>query len=79
MGTNVLIDDHVSTHQCEKALNALLVHALKKNQQTEETELLGGREQHVWLNVTVKQMQPEKKLKPFKMCVTRIVILRIFH
>ncbi|KAI0060377.1 ribosomal protein L1 [Artomyces pyxidatus] len=61
-----LIDDHVSAQQCKRAVTALLDHALKHQQKREESELLPGKEQHVWLQVAVKQMQPEKKIKPFK-------------
>ena len=69
MANDVLIDDHVSTKQCEKAIEALLNHALKWQAEKDKTELLGAKEQHVWLNITVKNMHPEKKLKPFKMYV----------
>lgn len=69
MAKDVLIDDHVSTNQCEKAVKALLSYTLKWQAEKDKTELLGAREQHVWLNITVKNMQPEKKLKPFKMYV----------
>ncbi|KAI0315590.1 ribosomal protein L1p/L10e family-domain-containing protein [Amylostereum chailletii] len=59
-----LIDGHVSAKQCKKAVDALLAHARKHQAAREETELLPGKEQHVWLQVAVKQMHPEHKLKP---------------
>ena len=69
MAKNELIDAHVSSQQCKRAVNALLTHAIKHQEQKQETELLAGKEQHVWLQVAVKRMHPEKKLKPFKMYV----------
>ncbi|KAI0035213.1 ribosomal protein L1p/L10e family-domain-containing protein, partial [Vararia minispora EC-137] len=63
---DTLIDEHVSVHQCKKAVDALLSHALKHQEKSKETELLGGKEQHVWLQLTVKRMHPERKLKPYK-------------
>ena len=64
-----LIDDHVSPKQCKLAVEALLKHETKRQQKLEESELLPGKEPLVWLSVTVKQMHPEKKLKPHKMYV----------
>jgi ribosome biogenesis protein UTP30 len=66
---DTLIDSRVSLRQCKRAVEALHAYTLKKEQKAAETELLPGKEQHVWLQVAVKQMHPEKKLKPFKMCV----------
>lgn len=62
-----LIDEHVSPKQCKKAIKALHAFQSKKDEKVAETELLPGKEQFVWLQVAVKKMQPEKKLKPFKM------------
>jgi len=67
-----LIDDHVSAKQCQRAVTALLDHALEFQQKQQESELLPGKEQHVWLQVAVKKMHPEKKLKPMKMCVVSL-------
>lgn len=67
MSTADLIDSHVSTNQCKKAVSALIKHVLKTSKQKEETQLLPDREENVWLVVTVKKDHPEKKLKPFKM------------
>jgi hypothetical protein len=62
------IDGHVSTAQCAKAIDALLKHGHAHQEKLAEHELLPGSEPHVWLVLAVKRMQPEKKLKPFKMC-----------
>ena len=74
----VLIDSHVSLRQCKLAVDALHAHLLKKEQTAAETELLPGKEQHIWLQVAVKKMQPEKKLKPSKMWVS-IVCYIVLH
>ena len=67
---DVLIDSKVSTAQCKLAVEALLKHALAHQAAKEQNELLPDRtEQYVWLVVAVKKMFPERKLKPFKMCV----------
>ncbi|KIJ54798.1 hypothetical protein M422DRAFT_775026 [Sphaerobolus stellatus SS14] len=62
--TPSLIDAHVSTEQCQKAVTSLMKYAKSKQEKEEETELLPGKEQHVWLVTTVKKMQPTKSLKP---------------
>ena len=72
-----LIDDHVSLAQCKKAVDALLAHASKKQAEADESSLLGGKEQHVWLQVAVKKMHPEHKLKPFKMYAPLLSLSRI--
>lgn len=64
-----LIDSHVSVKQAKLAVEALLKHAEKVQAERDETELLGAKEELVWLNVAVKQVHPEKKLKPFSMWV----------
>lgn len=73
-----LIDEHVSLKQAQLAVDALLKHVKKVQEEKAKTELVLGREQHVWLGLTVKQMQPEKKLKPFKMCMKYVLLLRCF-
>ena len=72
MAADELIDGHVSQKQAEKALNALLVYATKRAEKQAETELLGGREQHVWLNIAEKTIVPNRRLKPQRMCVVLI-------
>jgi len=66
MAAEELLDDHVSTAQCKKAVDALLSHELKVQEEKTENDLLGGKEVHVWLVITTKQMHPEGKLKPAK-------------
>lgn len=67
MATDEIIDEHVSLNQSRLAVEALLSHASKFQEKKSQTELLPGKEQNVWLTVAVKQMHPEKKLKPHKM------------
>ncbi|CAE6390844.1 unnamed protein product [Rhizoctonia solani] len=69
-----LIDSHVSTKQAKLAIDALLKYNEKHQAQKEESELLGAREEVVWLNVAVKKVYPEKKLKPFSIPLTRPII-----
>lgn len=68
MSQGELLDSRVSINQCKLAIEALRDHELKKEQEKEETELLPGKEQYVWLVLAVKKVHPEKKLMPFKMC-----------
>ena len=70
MSKDVLIDTHVSLKQCRQAVEALHSHELKKKEKSDETQLLPGKEQHIWLNVTVKQIPIHYKLKPLKMYVS---------
>lgn len=79
MAQGKLIDEHVSEKQCKMAVDALLDHALKAQQKKQDTELLADKEQNVWLVVTVKQMHPEKKLKPHRMCVISICCFLHIH
>lgn len=72
--TSDLIDSRVSAKQCQRALDALLKHARASEKKREENELLPGKEQHVWLVLAVKQMYPEKKLKPFKMWLATLLL-----
>ena len=62
-----LIDSHVSTKQAKLAIGALLKHSEKHRAEKEESELLGAKEEVMWLNVAVKKVHPEKKLKPLSM------------
>ncbi|KAI6117872.1 ribosomal protein L1p/L10e family-domain-containing protein [Pisolithus croceorrhizus] len=66
MAKTELIDGHVSLKQCKRAVTALHDYATKKGKEREENELLPGKDQHVWLQVTVKRMQPIQKLKPIR-------------
>ncbi|KAH9831357.1 ribosomal protein L1 [Rhodofomes roseus] len=74
MAKDELIDEHVSLSQSKRAVDALLSHAVKIQEKKAQTELLPGKEQNVWLAVTVKQMQPEKKLKPFKIPIVHPIV-----
>ncbi|KAG8742500.1 hypothetical protein FRC10_001334 [Ceratobasidium sp. 414] len=69
-----LIDSHVSIKQAKLAIDALLKHAAKVQAEREETELLGAKDELVWLNVNVKRVHPEKKLKPFSIPLARPII-----
>jgi ribosome biogenesis protein UTP30 len=64
-----LIDGHVSVKQCKLAVTALIEYALKQQQRREENELLPGKEEHIWLQISVKRVHAEAKLKPRRMCV----------
>ncbi|KZT38913.1 ribosomal protein L1 [Sistotremastrum suecicum HHB10207 ss-3] len=74
MGSDTLIDDHVSQKQTKLAAVALHKHALSKQAQRESTELLPGKEEYVWLVVAVKKVHPEKKLKPFRIPVRHPIV-----
>lgn len=69
MSQSELIDSHVSLNQCHQAVEALHIHETKKQEKLDENELLPGKEQHIWLNVTVKKIPSGHRFKPFKMCV----------
>jgi hypothetical protein len=64
-----LIDAHVSVEQCERAVTTLMEYALKQQQKREENELLPGKEEFIWLQISVKRVHAEAKLKPRRMCV----------
>ncbi len=64
-----LIDGHVSAKQCKRAVTALMEYALKQQQKREENELLPGKEDCIWLQISVKRVHAEAKLKPRRMCV----------
>jgi len=64
-----LIDNHVSAKQCRRAITALMEYVVKEQQKREENELLPGKEENIWLQLAVKEVHAEAKLKPHKMCV----------
>ncbi|KIK98978.1 hypothetical protein PAXRUDRAFT_823259 [Paxillus rubicundulus Ve08.2h10] len=66
MAKTELIDSHVSVTQCKRAIEALHAYATKLEKKRAETELLPSNDQHIWLQIAVKTMQPEQKLKPIK-------------
>ncbi|KAI9450220.1 ribosomal protein L1p/L10e family-domain-containing protein [Lactarius psammicola] len=59
-----LIDGHVSLKQCKRAVTALMEYALKQQHKREENELLSGKEECIWLQISVKRVHAEAKLKP---------------
>ncbi|KAI0718194.1 ribosomal protein L1p/L10e family-domain-containing protein [Cerioporus squamosus] len=69
MSASPLLDGHVSKQQCKRAVEALLSHATKHEEEKAETQLFSGKEQNVWLVVNTKVMHPEKKLKPARIPV----------
>ena len=74
---DVLIDSHVSSNQAKKAVVALLKHQTKIAKQKEETELLPGREENIWLVLSVKKANSGKKLKLHRMCVVSLSLRRM--
>jgi ribosome biogenesis protein UTP30 len=70
MAKDELVDAHVSLQQCEKAIKALHSHQTKKHAEMQENELLPGKEEYIWLNVTVKRVSPTLKIKPVRMLVS---------
>ncbi|KAF7373440.1 hypothetical protein MSAN_00553700 [Mycena sanguinolenta] len=69
-----LIDGHVSDAQCKKAVEALHAHITKHAQKKEGTELLGGKDQNIWLNVSVKKIASAHKFKPVKIPIAHPLI-----
>lgn len=64
-----LIDGRVSVKQCRHAVTALMEYAVKQQEKREENELLPGKEENIWLQIAVKVIHGEAKLKPHKMYV----------
>ncbi|CAA7265519.1 unnamed protein product [Cyclocybe aegerita] len=69
-----LIDSHVSLKQCQKAVEALHSHELKQKEKFEENQLLPAKEQHIWLNVTVKKIVARHRLKPYKIPISHPIV-----
>ena len=63
------IDGRVSVEQCRRAVTALMEYAVKQQEKREENELLPGKEESIWLQIAVKEIHGEAKLKPHRMCV----------
>ncbi|KAG6816996.1 hypothetical protein H0H87_000891 [Tephrocybe sp. NHM501043] len=72
--TTELIDERVSVNQCKKAVDALYAHETKKAKELQETELLPGKEQNIWINVTVKKIPSGHKFKPYKIPIAHPLI-----
>lgn len=80
MAEDELIDSHVSLQQCEKAIKALHSHQTKKHAELQESELLPGKEEHIWLNITVKRVSSALRIKPVRMWepdANRILLLTV--
>ncbi|KAK2465308.1 hypothetical protein APHAL10511_002662 [Amanita phalloides] len=69
-----LIDSHVSLRQCEKAINALHSHQIKKQAELQENELLSGKEEFIWLTVTVKKVSPTRRIKPIRIPIVYPIV-----
>ncbi|KAJ7049458.1 ribosomal protein L1p/L10e family-domain-containing protein [Mycena amicta] len=69
-----LIDGHVSLEQCKLAVDALHKHFGKHETAREETDLLPVKEQHVWLNVTVKKITSAHRFKPVKIPIVHPIV-----
>jgi len=69
-----LIDSHVSLEQCRQAVEALHSHEIKKKEKFEERQVLPAKDQHIWLNVTVKQIPAHHKLKPVKIPIVHPLV-----
>lgn len=74
MAADLTIDGKVSRAQAQKAFSALAAYTAKRKAEKERNELpLDGvgaghsREDTVWLQLTVKKLSPEKKMKPCRM------------
>ncbi|KAF4577419.1 hypothetical protein EYR40_009224 [Pleurotus pulmonarius] len=74
MAKDELIDSHVSLLQCTRAVDALVAHESKIEEARNENELLPGKEQNVWLIVTVKKMAPSHKIKPVKIPIQHPIV-----
>jgi ribosome biogenesis protein UTP30 len=66
-----LIDSHVSVKQCRRAVTALMEYAVKQQEKRDEGELLPGKEENIWLQIAVKEIHGQAKLKPHRMCVKK--------
>ncbi|GAA5831387.1 hypothetical protein JCM5353_007151 [Sporobolomyces roseus] len=57
----------INQQQCDKALNALLAHVARTQEQREQTELLGEQEEKVFLVVGLKQAPKREVHKPVRL------------
>ncbi|KAJ7802182.1 ribosomal protein L1p/L10e family-domain-containing protein, partial [Mycena olivaceomarginata] len=69
-----LIDGKVDKNQAKKAIDALHAHTTKAQQKQQDTQLLPAKEQHVWLNVTVKKIASAHKFKPVKIPIVHPIV-----
>ncbi|KAJ6602227.1 ribosomal protein L1p/L10e family-domain-containing protein [Mycena sp. CBHHK59/15] len=73
MAKDDLIDSHVSLKQCKLAVEALHAHSAKLAEK-QQAELLPGKEQNIWLNVTVKKIASVHKFKPVKIPIVHPLV-----
>ncbi|KAJ7644470.1 ribosomal protein L1p/L10e family-domain-containing protein [Roridomyces roridus] len=74
MAKESLIDDHVSVPQCKRAIDAIHAHHSKHTEKQRETELLPGKEQNLWLQVTVKKISSVHRFKPVKIPIAHPLV-----
>lgn len=63
----------INQQQCDKALNALLAHVARTQEQREQTELLGEQEEKVFLVVGLKQAPKREVHKPVRLWVRTLL------
>lgn len=61
------IDEKVSVAQATKAVDALLKYTAKKRSGEQDSSLLDAEDQNVWLVITTKTIQNNKKMMPHRM------------
>ncbi|KAF7324839.1 hypothetical protein MKEN_00525800 [Mycena kentingensis (nom. inval.)] len=69
-----LIDGRVSLDQCQRAVDALHTHFTNREQAREGKDLLGTKDQHVWVNVTVKKIASAHRFKPVKIPISHPIV-----
>ncbi|KAJ7041271.1 ribosomal protein L1p/L10e family-domain-containing protein [Mycena alexandri] len=74
MASEKLVDSHVSVEQCKRAIKALHTHSTQAAAKKQETELLPGKEQNIWLNVTVKKLASVHRFKPVKIPIAHPLV-----
>ncbi|KAJ7778407.1 ribosomal protein L1p/L10e family-domain-containing protein [Mycena metata] len=72
--TEKLVDSHVSVEQCKRAIAALHKHSTQAAAKKQETELLPGKEQNIWLNITVKKIASAHRFKPVKIPIVHPLV-----
>jgi len=69
MAKDELLDSRVSVAQCKKTIDTIHQYASKKAAKAAETELLGPKEEYIWLTIALKKAPATSSFKPIKMCV----------
>jgi len=67
MSQHQLVADRISNADVENAVAALSSYISRTRVQQDHNELLGWKEEFVWLIVSTKQMNPTPKKKPRRM------------